>query len=128
MAERATHVAGTGTFAAEIADIARAAGLEVVALLELTDEERVGSRVHGLPVVALEGPADERACALVGAGGDRGTIGRRLEELGWPLATAVHPGAHVAQSASLAAGVVVAPGAVIGACASIGRNALVSRG
>jgi len=43
------HVAGTGSFALEVAEYARNAGLEVAGLIELQDPARVGTEVHGLP-------------------------------------------------------------------------------
>ena len=51
------YVAGTGSFALEIVEYARDAGLAVRGLIELVDNDRVGSRVHDLEVVALDGPA-----------------------------------------------------------------------
>lgn len=124
----ALHIAGTGSFAAEVVEFAHDAGHEVVALVELLDEGRVGSRIHGLQVVAPESRADPGARIAIAMGGDRGAVARRLRELGWRGATVIHPTAHVAVSVRVGDGVVIGPGAVVGARASIGEHALLSRG
>ena len=46
------YVAGTGSFALEVAEYARDAGFTVAGLIELQDPARVGTEVHGLPVRA----------------------------------------------------------------------------
>lgn len=60
------HVAGTGTFAAEIAGWARASGATVHGLIEMRDPARVGGEAHGLPIVASDGVSS--AGAIIGAG------------------------------------------------------------
>ena len=104
------HVAGTGSFALEVAEYARDAGFTVAGLIELLDPARVGTEVHGLPVRAAD---DLRAGALavVGAGGDRLAHWALLAPHGWRPATVVHPAAHVSPSARVAPGCVVAPAA-----------------
>jgi UDP-perosamine 4-acetyltransferase len=119
------HVAGTGSFALEIVEYARAAGHDVVALLELVDHNRVGSEIHGLPVVGLEA---ERGAAVIGLGGDRLAVWSRLAEHGWRAEQVVHPAAVVSPSATVGAGAVVGPGAVVGAATALGPHSLVSRG
>ena len=71
---KSLHIAGTGSFAAEIAGWVAEAGIEVGGLIELQDRARVGSNVHGLPVVALDGPPPE-GTAILGLGGDRRRTG-----------------------------------------------------
>jgi sugar O-acyltransferase (sialic acid O-acetyltransferase NeuD family) len=122
------HVAGTGSFALEVAEYARAAGLEVAGLVELQDPERVGTVIHGLPVRAADDPPDRDALAVVGASGDRLAHWARLAPHGWRPGTIVHPGAHVSTSAELGPGCVVGPGAVIGAASELGEHVLVGRG
>jgi sugar O-acyltransferase (sialic acid O-acetyltransferase NeuD family) len=119
------HVAGTGSFAAEIAEYAAGCGFDVAGLIELLDPARVGTVRHGLPVVAA---ADARGLAVVGAGGDRRAHWAALARHGWQAATVVHPRAHVSPTAEVAAGCVVAPGAVIGAATRLEAHALVGRG
>lgn len=119
------YVAGTGSFALEVVEYARACGHDVVGLLELADSSRVGSELHGLLVAGVEaGPGT----AALGLGGDRLLLWSLLAEHGWRAATVVHPAAHVSPSAQLAEGCLVGPRAVIGAAAELGRQALVARG
>jgi sugar O-acyltransferase (sialic acid O-acetyltransferase NeuD family) len=119
------HVAGTGSFALELVEYARAAGHDVVALVELVDPGRVGGEAHGLPIV---GPDADPGAAVVGLGGDRLALWSLLAEHGWRAARVVHPAAVVSPSAVLGAGLVVGPGAVVGAAAELGAHSLVSRG
>jgi len=120
-------VAGTGSFAAEISDWALAAGIEVLGLIELVDEARLGTTVHGLTVVPARPPAGG-ADAVIGAGGDRRELWEHLAGSGWRPRTLVHPAAALARDAELGAGATVGPGAVVGAAARIGAHAIVSRG
>lgn len=125
---RVVYVVGTGSFALEVIEHARAVGWEVPALIELQDPARVGSVVHGLPVVAHDAGAGG-GLAVIGFGGDRRAPWERLEPHGWrPAPPLVHPAAHVSPSAVLGAGVVVAPAVVVGAAAVLGAQVLVGRG
>jgi len=118
-------VAGTGSFALEVVEYARAAGHEVAGLVELRDPGRVGTTVHGLDVKAVE---DAPGTVAIGAGGDRLALWSRLAEHGWSAATLVHPRAHVSASMRLGEGCVVGPAAVVGAATELGRQVLVGRG
>jgi len=120
-------VAGTGSFAAEMADWARAAGLSLVGLVEMVDEARVGSSRLGLPVVALR-PAPPGAAAVLGIGGDRRASWEPLEASGWSALTVVHPAALLAADVDLERGAMIGPRAVLGAATTVGEQALVSRG
>ena len=118
------HIAGTGSFALEVAEYAADAGWRVSGLIELMDDERVGSLIHGLPVRG----ADEPGVAVIGAGGDRLAMWAPLAAHGWNAATVCHPTAHVSPSASLAPGCVIAPAAVVAAAAEVGEHVLIGRG
>jgi len=122
------HIAGTGSFAAEIAEYARDAGQHVVALLEWLDPARVGTRIHGLPVIQLGPPPDEDARVVIASGGDLAEVAGMLRELGWQGAELVHPAAHVAPSATVAAGTLIGPGGVVGAETAIGEHTRLARG
>jgi sugar O-acyltransferase (sialic acid O-acetyltransferase NeuD family) len=122
---RELHVAGTGSYALEIVEYARAAGFRVAGLLELVDRSRVGGEAHGLPV---RSPEERPGDAVVGLGGDRLELWSLLEEHGWRPVTVLHPAAHVSPSAQVDAGCIVAPAAVVGAAAVLGPQALVARG
>jgi acetyltransferase EpsM len=121
------HIAGTGSFAAEIASWVRDAGLEVEALIELEDPERVGSVIHGLPVVAVGSPPPG-GTAILGLGGDRRESWLRLAGAGWSASGAIHPAAHVAATADVAPSATIGPMAVVGAETAIGEQVILSRG
>jgi sugar O-acyltransferase (sialic acid O-acetyltransferase NeuD family) len=123
----AVFIAGTGTFAAEIADWARAAGLSVAGLVELFDDSNIGATRHGLDV---SGPRLDRAGARIGLGfgGSRRAGWEVLSGLGWSPAGVVHPAAVLAADVQLGDGATIGPLAVVGAASVIGAHALVSRG
>lgn len=121
------HIAGTGSFAAEIAGWAEDAAVEVAGLIALQRPEEAGSTIHGLPVVSVEAPpADGRA--VLGLGGDRQANWGLLSEAGWSAAGLVHPKAHVAGSARVSPSATIGPMAVVGAEAEVGEQAILSRG
>jgi sugar O-acyltransferase (sialic acid O-acetyltransferase NeuD family) len=122
------HIAGTGSFALEVAEYAEAAGFRVSGLVELVDTSRVGSRIHDLDVVAVDGDQPAASAVVIGLGGDRLGHWAVLSEHGWAPATVVHPAAHVSPSAVIAEGAVVGPGAIIGAESSLGLHAFLGRG
>lgn len=124
---RSLHIAGTGSFAAEIAGWVAEAGIEVAGLIELQNRERVGSSVHGLPVVALDRPPPE-GTAILGLGGDRRKIWGLLAEEGWLPGGVIHPRAHLAATADVAPSATIGPLAVVGAETSVGDHAILSRG
>jgi acetyltransferase EpsM len=127
MAVQPLYVAGTGSFAAEVAGWAADGGTEVAGLVELEDSARVGLEIHGLPVVALEDPPSE-ARALLGTGGDRRARWELLAGAGWSAAGIVHPRAHLSASAQVARTATIGPLAVVGAETAIGDQAILSRG
>lgn len=120
-------LAGSGSFAAEVAEWAQDAGWDVVGLIELLDPSRVGTTVGGRAVLAPEAPPPHRSAA-VAAGGSRRTHWARLAGHGWRPRTIVHPRAWVSPSACLGAGCIVGPAAVIGAETVVAEHALISRG
>lgn len=121
------YVAGTGSFAAEIVDWARAAGARVVGLVEMVDPARVGTTRHGVPVCGLDDvPADGRV--VIGMGGDRRAAWEQLAAGGWRAASITHEAAHLAADVRLGAGAIIGPHAVIGAGSVIGEHAILSRG
>jgi sugar O-acyltransferase (sialic acid O-acetyltransferase NeuD family) len=121
------YLAGSGSFAAEVAEWAQDAGWTVRGLVELLDAARIGSVRGGFPVIA-PATCPHGARAAIATGGDRRGHWAMLAEHGWQAATIVHPRAHVSSSAKLGTGCVVGPGVVIGAETIINEHALVSRG
>jgi sugar O-acyltransferase (sialic acid O-acetyltransferase NeuD family) len=124
---RCLYIAGTGSFAAEVADWAADAELEICGLIALQRPREAGSVLHGVPVVGVsEPPPDGRA--ILGLGGDRRANWRPLNEAGWAPGGLVHPTAHVSRSAQVAPSATIGPRSVVGAEAEIGEHAIISRG
>jgi sugar O-acyltransferase (sialic acid O-acetyltransferase NeuD family) len=121
------YLAGSGSFAVEVAEWAQDAGWKLAGFVELLDASRVGSMLGGYPIVEPTSPPS-KAYAVVALGGDRRKHWETLGTHGWRAATVVHPRAHVSRSAKLGEGCILAPGAVIGAATIIDRHTLVSRG
>jgi UDP-3-O-[3-hydroxymyristoyl] glucosamine N-acyltransferase len=121
------YLAGTGSFAVEVAGWARDAGLAVAGLVELLDPRRVETTVHGLKVLAPE-HAPPGATVAVAAGGDRAVHWALLAGHGWQAARIVHPAATVASSAGIGGGTIVGPGAIVGAETDVAEHVLLSRG
>lgn len=123
-------IVGTRSFAAEVADFARAAGFEPAGLLEAKDSSRPGSTIHDLPVGWLDDSSPspgERA--IVGTGDtDRREVTERLFARGWELATLVHPAAHVSPTTEIGPGSIVGPGVAVGAMSRIESGVVVGRG
>ena len=120
-------IAGTGSFAAEIADWGRAAGRSVSGLIELLDPARHGQRFHGLTAIAVCDAAAGTPVAI-GLGGDRRTVWSQLAAAQLTPAAIVHPAAVLAADVELDPGVTIGPLAVIGAATHVGTQAIVSRG
>jgi len=121
------YIAGTGSFAAEVAEWALESGDEPAGLIELIDPQRVGSRIHGLEVISIENPPPA-ARAMIGTGGDRAATWEPLRRAGWAAGGLRHPRAHVAGSARLSPSATIGPLAVIGAATTVGDGVIVSRG
>jgi UDP-perosamine 4-acetyltransferase len=122
------HIAGTGSFALEVAEYAQAAGFRVSGLIELVDPSRIGRRIHDLDVVAVDDDQRADSTVVIGLGGNRLGHWAVLSEHGWAPATIVHPAAHISPSAVVAEGAVVGPGAIVGAGSSLGPHAFLGRG
>jgi acetyltransferase EpsM len=121
------YIAGTGSFAAEIAGWMADAGIEVGGLIELREADREGTVVHGLPVVALQ-PSPPRARAILGLGGDRHDNWRLLADAGWLPGGVIHPTAQIAVTAEVAPSATIGPLVVVGADTAVGEHAILSRG
>jgi len=129
MSGERVYVAGTRTFAAEVVDFAVDAGLEPAGLLEPIDPERIGTTIHDLEVLAIEGPHAGSAPVLIGTGEpDRREIAEQLRAAGWKLATLIHPTAHVAPTAAVGDAAIVGPAVVVGARSRVGSGAVLGRG
>ncbi len=123
---RELYIAGTGSFALEVVEYGREAGFSVAGLVELVDDDRIGTEIHGLPVVASENGGG--AAIVIALGGDRLSHWALLAGHGWSPVAVVHPRAHVSPSAVVGPGAVVGPHSVIGAAANLRAHVLVGRG
>ena len=120
-------VIGVRSFAVEVAEWARDAGLEVAGLLDPSGEQSPSAQAHDLPVRPLGAGRD--TSALVGTGeNDRRATVARARAAGIELRGLVHPRAHVAASAVVEGTALVGPGVVVGAAAKIGAHVVLGRG
>jgi sugar O-acyltransferase (sialic acid O-acetyltransferase NeuD family) len=134
MSERIV-ILGAGGHGRVVLETARAAGLDVVGVLDARADQ-LGPEVLGVPVLGgddrLERATEEGATHyLLGVGhlGDA-SIRRRLvaaaQAAGLQPAVAVHPTAYVSPSAKLAPGTVVLPHAVVHTQARLGEHVIVN--
>jgi sugar O-acyltransferase (sialic acid O-acetyltransferase NeuD family) len=122
------YVAGTGSYAAEIAEYAAAAGLRVAGLVELIDPTRIGSTIHGFQVFDADAVPKDGALLAIAAGSDRSAKWAALAEHGWAAVTIVHAAAVVSPSVNIGSGSIVGPTAVIGAQTELAEQVLIGRG
>jgi sugar O-acyltransferase (sialic acid O-acetyltransferase NeuD family) len=123
------HIAGIRSFAGEVVDFARDAGLSVAGLLSPAAGRPGQAEAHGLPVRSIDDVPSGSRLVVVGTGDpDRRELAARLQSAGWEPLTLVHPRAHLAPSARVGAGVLVAPGVVVGAQSTLGEHAVLGRG
>jgi len=122
-------ILGAGVFAEEVADLAVAAGFDLIGFVEGRDRDRPGMLL-GRPVYWIDDlPADARAVAVCAVGSPaRAGFIEQARGQGLLFATLVHPSAVVAASAEVGEGAIVSANAVIGARARIGAHAIVNRG
>src|SRR4051812_47635206 len=103
------YVLGAGWFSVEGAGWADESGWSVAGLVELMDPGRVGGSIDGYPIVdAAALPPGTAAVAAGGRSVDRGDAWAVADRHGFVPATIVHPTAHVARSASIEPGAIVA--------------------
>lgn len=124
---------GASGHAKVVADIVRLRGdHEIVGFLDdeptASGREFFGSRVLGgrdrLAALRTEGVS--HLVLGFGDGAARLQLAPLVRDLGYALATAIHPRAVVAASATVGAGSVIAAGAVVGPDTTIGENVIVN--
>ena len=129
---------GAGGHSRVVIDILRLVGrFEPIGLLD-RDPELWGSHVEGVPVVGNDSMLPQllkqgisHAFNGVGSASDTGPrrqVFEMLRDLGFELPQTIHPGATVAASSLLGAGVMVMANAVVGAGARVGSNVIVNTG
>lgn len=123
-------LAGAGSFAVEVSDVCRAAGLEVAAWIEGLDESAADMDADP-PVVWVGDQArfEPEAPLVVGIGSvKRRALIELLLAQGRVLETVVHPSAIVSPTAVIEPGCVIFPGVIVGALSRIGTGTIVNRG
>lgn len=129
-AETRVLLVGAASFAEEVTDLCRSAGLGVAGWIEGLDAEAAKGRSDP-PIVWVDDQAgfcpDLPILPAIGSVERRGILERLVAE-GRTLSTFIHPSAVVAPSAVIEAGCVVFPMVVVGARSRIGRGTIVNRG
>lgn len=120
-------VLGAGGHAKVVAATARAAGRDVVAILD-DDPSRIGTEYEGLIV---EGPILERAgqyrgVESIAAVGDARARKRLAASIPLRFATLIHPFSWVAPDVQIGEGTVVFAGAVVQPATRIGRHCVLN--
>jgi UDP-N-acetylbacillosamine N-acetyltransferase len=124
---------GASGHAKVVADIIRLRGdHEIVGFLDdeptATGREFCGSRVLGgrERLAALREQGVSHVLFGFGDGAARLQLTARVRDLGFALATAIHPRAVVASDVGVGAGSVISAGAVVGPSTTIGENVIVN--
>jgi len=122
------YVFGASGHGKVVAEAAVRSGLFDVAGFLDDDSAKWGGRLSGLPVTGgLEALAPGAVVALgVGSNEARLALLRRLDSLGIPVATILHPTAVVSSGVELGAGTYVGPGAVVHVDARVGRACILN--
>lgn len=123
---------GASEHARVVADIARCAGCDVIAVV---DEDQGKPDFGGIPIVhdvaqAVHRYEEGRWCISIGDNHTRAQVVERLLAMRPNLAfiTLVHPRAVVADDAQVAEGTVVMAGAVVNPGSRIGRHCIINTG
>lgn len=124
---------GAGGHGRSVAEAANLSGLfNVVGFLD--DAIAVGDKVLGMPVLGSMSDAAkyqhlcDQVIVAIGNNAVRESMCQRLVDLGFHLATVIHPKAYVAPSALVGAGSAVMAGAVVGTEATLGCGSIVNCG
>lgn len=133
MAKTRLLVVGAGGHGRSVAEAAQLSGhFEVVGFLD--DAAPVGERVLGRHVMgSVAGMGDHRsvvdqAIVAIGNNAVREKLMQQLTEVGYAMATVVHPRAFVSPSAEVGAGSAIMAGAIVGTEARLGVGAIVNCG
>ncbi len=121
---------GAASFAAEVGDLAAAAGFEVAAWIEGLDRT-LADPAHLPPIVWVDDQASfEPALPILPAIASVQRLGivRRLVGEGRRLAILVHPSAVVSPTAVIEPGCVICPLVVVGAYSHVGEGTVLNRG
>ena len=122
---------GQGAIVADILQRAHEAGSDAVPIGFVDDTPgAVGTAVLGLdvlaPIAALKDTAHDAVIVALGDNHARRALTERLLAAGERLATAIHPRASIAPSATIGEGSMISAGAVVTPRAVIGRGVIIN--
>ncbi|HEX4498307.1 MAG TPA: acetyltransferase [Thermoanaerobaculia bacterium] len=127
--EESIVVVGGGGHARVVIETLLAAGLRVAGY---TDPAGTGTLFGGIPCLGDDGALSSLArsvrSAIVAVGDNalRARLARRAEELGFELASAIHPSARLSPSAILGRGLAIMANAVLNAGSVVLDNAIIN--
>ncbi len=116
-----------------VSNILALSGMELLGFVD-DDAAKAGAQLAGVPVIgtatALPALLAAGAAAIVTIGSNqvRTAKARDLEQLGFKLATAIHPAAVVAGDVMVGRGTAIMAGAIVNSGSRIGANAIVNTG
>ena len=123
-------ILGAGTFAEEVADLAREiAGFEIAGFVEGKDPTKVGEasvRTYWIDDIPKLASSVVGICALGTTRRDR--MIDTASRAGLRFTTLVHPASHVSATSEIGIGCLIGPGAVIASHTTLGAHVLVNRG
>lgn len=125
---------GASGHALVVADIVGLQGeYEIFGFIDNVNSDRHGTKFFGAPILGGEEQLDtllqkgvEHMICGFGNCKARLEITERIQAKGFSLASAIHPGAIVAQSASIGFGTVIAAASVVNPGASIGNSVIIN--
>ncbi len=126
-------VVGAGGHGRAVAEAAELTG-QFWTIGFLDDAHAMGERVFGVPVLGPVGDmashlaACDQVVVAIGNNKTRETVTQRLVELGFPMATIIHPRAFVSPTACVGAGATLMAGALVGTEAKLGIGVVVNCG
>lgn len=122
-------ILGAGGHAKVVVATARAAGIDVLGILD-DDERKIGQSVFGVPVLgSLADLSQYRQVPCIVAVGDNASRRRLFEEWQWrqmDWGTLIHPASFVDDSATVGKGSVVFAGATVQVDVHIGAHCIIN--
>ncbi len=117
-------IIGAGGHGSVVAETAAACGYEKIDFLDDNSPDAIGITNQMEELVERY----DSVIVSIGNGEIRGNLIRRIQEVGAPLVSLIHPRAYVAPSASIGNGSIILPGAIVHSNASVGTGCIISIG
>ncbi len=125
---------GAGGHAKVVIDALESEGKYQIAFIADVDAARIGTTILGYPIrpeeegFAAVSMGVTTAMIAIGANASRCRLAIQARQLGFTLATVIHPNALVSRTAVVGLGSLVMPGGVINADVRIGENVIINSG